>query len=339
MGLKRSCNNSWIFLLIVLCSLLFTESTLYGQWKSVNPPTMSGSQTFNGVHFISATDGWAVGADYTLPTYFGVLLHYHNGVWTSVSPPAVSDDWEPRAVHFTSATDGWAVGFDWTNNRGVLLHYQDVLWSSVIPPDVSLDWGLSGVHFTSLNEGWAVGNNYENSVGLLLHYQGGLWTVVAPPIVSADWGIQGTYFFSPNDGWVVGYDWNGEKGVLLHYHSLGLWPNDGTIGTQVTLSGTGFGEKKGKVLIGGVATKIVKDGWKPDSIACTVTKAPSIGTHNVIIKPYKADDIILSNAFTMKHPVIEYLDFYHDISGKPIVITGNFFSTKKGKVYLEHPVS
>jgi len=83
----------------------------------------------------------------------------------------------------------------------------------------------------------------------------------------------------------------------------------------------------------------VKDGWKPDSIACTVTKAPSIGTHNVIIKPYKADDIILSNAFTMKHPEIEYLDFYHDISGKPIVITGKFFSTKKGKVYLEHPVS
>jgi len=483
MGLKRSRYITWIYLLFVLSILLFSESLLYGQWKSVNPPTMSGSQAFNGVHFTSANEGWAVGSDYNDPIYIGALLHYQDGLWTSVSPPAVSDDWELRAVHFTSANEGWAVGFDWTNNRGVLLHYQSGLWTSIIPPavsnwwdlravhftsanegwavgtdytmpngfdrgvllhyqngvwtsvippdvsnnwelsgihftsanegwavgtdrgeyyrgvllqyqngvwtsiippDVSLEWGLSGVHFTSpnegwsvgdnevgvgallhyqdglwtsvippnvsgnwwglggvhftsLNEGWAVGNNYENSVGLLLHYQDGLWTVVAPPIVSADWGIQGTYFVSPNDGWVVGYDWNGEKGVLLHYHSLGLWPNEGTIGTQVTLSGTGFGEKKGKVLIGGVTVKIAKDGWKADSIACTVTKVPSVGTHDVIIKPYKADEIVLSNAFTIKPPEIEYLDFYHGVAGvSSITISGNFFSTKKGKVYLEY---
>ena len=114
-------------------------------------------------------------------------------------------------------------------------------------------------------------------------------------------------------------------------------PAEGTIGTQITINGSGFGDKKGKVLIGGVATKISKDGWKPDSITCTLSKVPSVGTHDVIIKPYKAADIPLSNAFTVKPPEIDSLNFYHGVAGvTPITITGNFFSNKKGKVYLEY---
>ena len=116
-----------------------------------------------------------------------------------------------------------------------------------------------------------------------------------------------------------------------------LLPAEGTIGTQITINGSGFGDKKGKVLIGGVATKISKDGWKPDSITCTLSKVPSVGTLDVIIKPYKAFDIPLSNAFTVKPPEIDSLNFYHGVAGvTPITITGNFFSTKKGKVYLEY---
>lgn len=113
---------------------------------------------------------------------------------------------------------------------------------------------------------------------------------------------------------------------------------EGTIGTEITFTDppSGFGSKKGKVLIGGVATKIAKDGWQPDSISCTVTKVPSVGPHDVTIKPYKADEIRLPNAFTVKYPEIDSLDFYHGAVGDPIIISGNFFSTKKGKVYLEN---
>jgi hypothetical protein len=117
--------------------------------------------------------------------------------------------------------------------------------------------------------------------------------------------------------------------------SVAMSPNEGTIGTQLTLTSSGLGTKKGKILIGDVATKIAKDGWKPDSITCTVTKVPPVGTHDVTIKPYKVADITLSNAFTVKPPEIDFLDFYHGVSGDPITITGNFFSTKKGKVYFE----
>ena len=439
MGLKRGCYNSWIFLLIVLCSLLFSKSSLYGQWTSVTPPTVSVDWLLAGIHFTSADEGWAVGYDsintkgvllhyqdgiwtsvtppevsgdwdlwgihftsadegwavgssiaihYTgdsLHYMDGILLHYKDGIWTSVAPPDVSGDWQLLGIHFTSADEGWAVGLDSINTKGVLLHYQsgiwtsvtpptvnensylysihftsanegwavgyidnhltptftgfllhykDGIWTSVTPPTVSADWDLEQVHFTSANEGWALGYDYTNSKGVLLHYQSGIWTSVAPPDVSGDWQLWGIHFTSANEGWAVGYDYTNTKGVLLQVTAT-MSPNEGTIGTQVTISGIGFGEKKGKVLISGVATKIAKDGWKPDSITCTVTKVPSVGTHNVTIKPYKADDIILSNAFTVKPPEIDFLDFYHGVVGTPITINGNFFSTKKGKAYLE----
>ena len=54
---------------------------------------------------------------------------------------------------------------------------------------------------------------------------------------------------------------------------------EGTIGTQLMLTGSGFGEKKGKVLIGDVALKKTKalkiaKVWRDDQIICTVTKLP-----------------------------------------------------------------
>ena len=114
---------------------------------------------------------------------------------------------------------------------------------------------------------------------------------------------------------------------------------EGTIGTQITITGSGFGTQKGNVLIGGAATKIARDGWKPDAITCTVAKALPAGTYHVTIKPFKAPAITLPNAFTMKPPEIDSLDYYHGGSGDPITITGDFFSTKKGTVYLEDSVS
>jgi hypothetical protein len=69
---------------------------------------------------------------------------------------------------------------------------------------------------------------------------------------------------------------------------------EGTIGTQFTITGADFGIKKGKVLLGGVATKIAKDGWQPNSITCTVTKVPPpIGSYPSVFditinpQPYK----------------------------------------------------
>ncbi len=113
---------------------------------------------------------------------------------------------------------------------------------------------------------------------------------------------------------------------------------EGTIGSVFTISGTGFGDKKGKVLIGGYAAKIGKGGWKSTEITCTVKKPLPAKPYNIVIKPpKKAPTITLNNAFVMKNP--EITDDPPPSSGNTrdeITLNGNFFGTKKGKVYFEY---
>ena len=344
-----------------------------GAWTSVTPPTVSGDWYLNAVHFTSENEGWAVGGN--------VLLHYQNGAWTSVTPAIMIENWGVSAVHFTSATEGWAVGVDESNGRGLLLHYQNGDWTLVTPPTVSMYWDLGDVHFTSPDDGWAVGKGNKNGGGVLLHYQNGSWTSVTPPIVGGGWILSAVHFTSENEGWAVGENAVGDDtGVLLHYqngswtsasteignwiygvhftsatkgwavgrslegglllrYSVDLSPNEGTIGTQITITGSGLGTKKGKVLIGGMATKIAKDGWKPDSITSTVSRVPSSGTYDIRVKRSKDADIPFFNAFTVKPPEIDSLSAYEGVVETPITISGRFFGTKKGKVYLENPTS
>jgi hypothetical protein len=113
---------------------------------------------------------------------------------------------------------------------------------------------------------------------------------------------------------------------------------EGTIGTQITITGSGFGTK-GKVLIGDASTKTARDGWSPGSITCAVAKALPAGTYHVTIKPSRQTAITLPHAFTMKPPEIDGLDSYQGVAGDLITITGDFFSTKKGTVYLEDSVN
>ena len=81
---------------------------------------------------------------------------------------------------------------------------------------------------------------------------------------------------------------------------------EGTIGTELTISGSGFGDKKGKILIGKAATKIIT--WSDTEIACTVKKVPlPAESNNVIIRPSSktAPSLTLTSSFTVMNPVIE----------------------------------
>jgi hypothetical protein len=114
--------------------------------------------------------------------------------------------------------------------------------------------------------------------------------------------------------------------------------DQGTIGTQLTLTGTGFGAKKGKVFIGGVAAKVTT--WGDTSITCLLTKVPPAGgPYDVTITPKKASIITISSAFTVMNSELDPLSVDHGTPGTSITMTGKFFSTKKGKVHLEDPVS
>jgi len=119
-------------------------------------------------------------------------------------------------------------------------------------------------------------------------------------------------------------------------------PKEGTIGTEVTITGSDFSARKGKVLIGGKSTKIAKNGWDDAMIAVTVTKVPLPPdmAYDVTIVPKTTSSTTLPDAFTVKSPELDLpLALDHGTPDTPITITGRFFSTKKGKVYLEDSVT
>ena len=114
-------------------------------------------------------------------------------------------------------------------------------------------------------------------------------------------------------------------------------PPEGTIGTEVTINGSDFGPKTGKVLMGGFVTKIVS--WNDTSIKCIVKKLLSTGRFHVTVQPqpYRSTSPeLITSAFTIKNPEMDPLSTDHGAPGDDITISGRFFSTRKGKVYIEY---
>ena len=111
----------------------------------------------------------------------------------------------------------------------------------------------------------------------------------------------------------------------------------GTVGTQITISGSGFGTKKGTVFIGTTKTKIAPRGWTPTSITCILNKVipPQLYDIKIQLQPYKtATPKIIANAFEVKKPIMESLSFMQSAPNTKITISGQFFGTKKGQVYM-----
>jgi hypothetical protein len=116
-----------------------------------------------------------------------------------------------------------------------------------------------------------------------------------------------------------------------------LLPAEGTIGTQITITGSDFGSKKGKVFIENTATKI--KAWTPSSINFEVKKPLSPESYSVTLAmkdPKGIEPIIIPGAFIMMAPRIISVD-PSGTPGAEKTISGNYFGSKKGKVYLEDP--
>jgi len=110
-----------------------------------------------------------------------------------------------------------------------------------------------------------------------------------------------------------------------------------TVGSDIAITGFDFGDKKGKVLIGEVAAKITS--WTDTLITGTMKKVPlPVGIYGASITSKTMGTKNLDNAFTVKNPELDPLADSNR-SGRPgveIIVTGNLFGIKKGKVYLEY---
>lgn len=148
------------------------------------------------------------------------------------------------------------------------------------------------------------------------------------------------------------YDWSKyldshSKGLLLlHHHNTAgnraqvidvgrhvlVKPKEGTLGTELTISGNGFGSKKGKVLVGDVALKVVE--WNDTAIRSLLSKVIPPGTYPVSILPKGLSAVAEEEAFTMKEPIMTEILPAEGSVGEVITLRGFYFGSKKGKVLL-----
>ena len=138
-------------------------------------------------------------------------------------------------------------------------------------------------------------------------------------------------------GWVGFYDKASRSWPSWPVRSL-ISVTQGTTGTRTVVTGSGFGSKKGKVLIENTGVKVI--GWTDTGITCLVNKVPSSASaYDVTIKPkpYKtAPPVVRPSAFIVRSPEIASVAPDHGPPKTEITVSGNFFSTKKGKVYVEY---
>jgi hypothetical protein len=80
-------------------------------------------------------------------------------------------------------------------------------------------------------------------------------------------------------------------------------PNEGTIGTTITISGADFGTKKGTVLIGSKPCRVL--AWSDTSIEALVRTPMPPGTYDLVLKPKGEAAVVLSGAFTIMEPTLE----------------------------------
>ena len=115
-------------------------------------------------------------------------------------------------------------------------------------------------------------------------------------------------------------------------------PVQGTIGTEVDITNLSLGEKKPKVLIGDTKCKVLT--FTTTSVSVLIKKVKRTmgpGTYDVTIiqKGKSIEPIVLPNAFSIMAPEIDTIEPDIGEAKEEVTIKGQFFGTKKVKVYMD----
>ncbi len=176
---------------------------------------LSGVNSWEGLYFLDADNGWAVGGkpfDFTGPRR--VILHTADGGSNWQVQYSVTNETPLNAVHFVDANNGWAVG----DGTGIL-HTSDggAIW--VGQSSGTGDY-LEDVYFTDASNGWAVGHG-----GTLIHTTDGGATWVPQDLGITD-NLRGVHFADAANGWIAGTNQTNSQAVVLHTANGGAsWHN------------------------------------------------------------------------------------------------------------------
>jgi hypothetical protein len=126
----------------------------------------------------------------------------------------------------------------------------------------------------------------------------------------------------------------------LEVTSEAIYPSEGTYGTELMMTGSGFASKKGKVLMGGTSLSILD--WTDNLVRFRLSKVLPLGIHDVMVQPGEprgAPSVVKGEGFMVRSPEIHAIEEGEGSAYDQITIKGKFFGTKKGKVYLEYEES
>ena len=271
--------------------------------------------------------------------------------FAAASPPGIKVSTDQPSTSFAPGPLSLNTTYYWKivarDNHGA--EREGPVWSfktlsDVTPPEVAIT-GLAPVQadpvfdipFTASDTGSGVA-----FVQLFYQKDGGPWNryggdYLSSPISfnSAETGGDGAYAFK-----AVAMDFAGNSGessvveTLVKTSGLVLTevePDPFGLGAVLTLSGRGFGEKKGTVLLGD-SLKLKVLTWSDTSISCTVSKGLA-GTYLLKVVQKKVGE---SNTLecTLAAPLITAIDPQEGGVGTPVTISGHYFGAKKPKVQL-----
>jgi hypothetical protein len=129
-------------------------------------------------------------------------------------------------------------------------------------------------------------------------------------------------------------------GIVPTYADIAfINPVEGTIGTLITINGSGFGDKRGKVQLGTEGCQILS--WGDSIITCEVVTPQPAGDYTVTLSPQgsnqgnkKVLQPMTFSAFTIREPEITLGELTRD--DDTVTITGAFFGDKKGTIRLAY---
>lgn len=155
-------------------------------------------------------------------------------------------------VALLSARESWAVGDTLAPrsrvNRTLIERFDGSRWSVIPSPNQSgSNNGLNGVSMAA-GKGWAVG--YAAGTGghqpLAVRWDGARWSLASPAALTGNAYLTGVDSLADGSAWAVGVQTaaDGTWRTLVEHASGGAWtragsPNDGTTGTDNTLTAVG----------------------------------------------------------------------------------------------------
>jgi PKD repeat protein len=123
----------------------------------------------------------------------------------------------------------------------------------------------------------------------------------------------------------------------------GVAPADGSIGTQITVTGAGFGDIKGGAYLryqdakGRLRRKsLMVQSWTDGLIVARFRAKMAPRLCDVTIRPYRQAPMVVQNVFTVMAPVVDSITPATGSPGDPITVAGDYFGTAKGAVRFRY---